>query len=197
MTRRLLIATFNRGKLEDYRLFCRSLPLELVQLGDLGITADFEEIHATFEENARAKAEFYAALAGLPTLADDSGIEIPFYGMEPGVKTRRWAGSELPDAEYFEFILRKIREIPPDQRQAQLRAVLALHREGETLLAEGKILGRLTEDYYRRSATPGYPWDRVFIIEELRKFYEELNEEENYRYNHRRIAFDKLEGFLV
>ena len=193
---RLLIATFNQGKLEDYRLFSRSLPLELVSLGDLGITDEFEEVHATFEENARAKAEHYAALSGLPTLADDSGIEIPYYGMEPGVKTRRWAGSGLPDEEYFEFILKKIRDIPPDQREAQLRAVLALHRDGRTHLAEGKILGRLTDDYYRLSATAGYPWDRVFVIEELEKFYEELDPEENYRYNHRRLAFDKLRRYL-
>jgi XTP/dITP diphosphohydrolase len=194
---RLLLATFNQGKLEDYRLFCRSLPIELVHLGDLGIHAEFEEVHPTFEENARAKAEFYAGLSGLATLADDSGIEIPYYGMEPGVRTRRWAGSELPDPRYFEFILEKIRRIPPDRREAQLRAVLALRRGGKTHLAEGKIQGRLTEDYYRESATPGYPWDRVFVIEELGKFYEELSEEENYRYNHRRIAFDKLKPYLL
>jgi XTP/dITP diphosphohydrolase len=194
---RLLLATFNQGKLEDYRLFCRALPIELISLGDLGIHAEFEEVHPTFEENARAKAEFYAGLSGLPTLADDSGIEIPYYGMEPGVRTRRWAGSELPDERYFEFILEKIRRIPPDRREAQLRAVLALRRGGETHLAEGKILGRLTEDYYRKSRTPGYPWDRVFVIEELGKFYEELSEEENYRYNHRRIAFDKLKPYLL
>jgi XTP/dITP diphosphohydrolase len=194
---RLLLATFNQGKLEDYRLFCRSLPIELVPLGALGIHAEFEEVHPTFEENARAKAEFYAGLSGLPTLADDSGIEIPYYGMEPGVRTRRWAGGELPAPRYFEFILEKIRQIPLGQREAQLRAVLALNRGGDTHLAEGKILGRLTEDYYRKSATPGYPWDRVFVIEELGKFYEELSEEENYRYNHRRMAFDKLKPHLL
>jgi len=193
---RLLIATFNQGKLEDYRSFSRSLPVELISLDDLDITDEFDEVHGSFEENARAKAEHYAALSGLPTLADDSGIEIPYYGMEPGVKTRRWAGRELPDPEYFEFILRKIREIPLDRRQAQLRAVLALHRDGRTHLAEGKILGRLTDDYYRLSGTSGYPWDRVFIIDELGKFYEELDPEENYRHNHRRIAFDKLKPQL-
>jgi XTP/dITP diphosphohydrolase len=189
---KLLIATFNKGKLEDYKNFLKELPLELLTLQDLGISEDFEEVHDTFEENAKAKSEFYSRLSGLPTLADDSGVEIPFYVMQPGVHTKRWDGIGKNDEHYIQFILEKIKAIPENERQAQLRAVLALSSEGRTQLAEGLIKGVLTDKLYERSDTHGYPWDRVFIIPEINKYYEELTPEENYQYNHRRLAVDKL-----
>ena len=194
--KKLLIATFNEGKLGDYKSFLKSLPLKIVTLDNLGITKDFDEAHETFEENAREKAEFYAKLSGLPTLADDSGVEIPFYDMKPGVHTKRWDGVGKNDEHYQKFILEKIKSIPKDQRKVQLRAVLALSIGGKTHLAQGIIKGDLTTEVYKNSETHGYPWDRVFIIPELNKYYEELTESENYKYNHRRVALEKLKPFL-
>jgi XTP/dITP diphosphohydrolase len=193
---KLLIATFNKGKLEDYKSFLKDLPSELVTLSDVGITEDFDEIYETFEDNALGKAEFYARLSGLPTLADDSGVEIPFYNMDPGVHTKRWDGIGKNDEHYIQFILEKIKAIPENERQAQLRAVLALCIDGKTHMAEGVIKGVLTDKAYEDSSTHGYPWDRVFIIPELNKYYEELSQEENYKYNHRRLALEKLKQFL-
>lgn len=194
---KLLIATFNKGKLEDYKSFLKDTAIELVTLHEFGITEDFEEVYDTFEENAKAKAEFYANLSGLPTLADDSGVEIPFYDMQPGVHTKRWDGIGRNDAHYLNFILEKIKAIPEDQRYGQLRAVLALSIDGGTHLATGAIKGNLTTEVYQNSQTHGYPWDQVFIIPELNKYYEELNEEDNFKYNHRRVAIGKLKQFLV
>ncbi len=193
---KLLIATFNKGKLEDYKFFLKNLPFKLVTLENLGITEDFEEVCETFEENASAKAEFYAKLSGLTTLADDSGVEIPFYKMAPGVHTKRWDGVGKNDEHYQKFILEKIKAIPKDQRKAQLRAVLALSINGETHMSEGIIKGILTEKVYPNSDTQGYPWDRVFIIPQLNKYYEELSDKENYKYNHRRRALENLRSVI-
>lgn len=195
--KKLLIATFNKGKAKDYKNFLKELPMKLVTLSDIGITEEFDEIHNTFEENAKGKAEFYEKLSGLPTLADDSGIEIPFYNMEPGVNTKMWDGVGKNDKAYQVFILEKIKKIPMNQREAQLRAVLALSINGKTNLAEGKIKGILSDRVYDKSNTHGYPWDRVFIIPEINKYYEELTHEENLKYNHRRLALEKLKTFLL
>ena len=192
---KLLIATFNKGKLGDYQEFCKGLPLEAIGLDDMGIKEEFDEIYGTFEENSREKAKFYAKLTDLPTIADDSGIEIPFYHMEPGVNTKRWGG-ELSDEEYSAFILNKIKQIPEGQRQAQMRAVLTLCISGNCYQAEGKILGTLTDNMYEHGTTHGYPWDKVFILNDNGKYYEALNDDENYQFNHRRIAFDKLKRYL-
>ncbi|HSW48303.1 MAG TPA: non-canonical purine NTP pyrophosphatase [Candidatus Saccharimonadales bacterium] len=194
--KKLLIATFNQGKLEDYKSFLKDFPLEFVTLSDLGITEDFDEVFDTFEENAKAKAEFYANMSGLPTLADDSGVEIPYYDMEPGVHTKRWDGIGKNDEHYQKFILEKIKVIPQNQRSAQLRAVLALSLNGETHMSEGVIKGNLTNEVYPHSDTHGYPWDRVFIIPEVSKYYEELSDAENHKYNHRRLALQKLNSII-
>ena len=194
---RLLIATFNQGKLEDYQAFCKNWGIMAVNLKDVGITEEFEEKFDTFEENAASKAEFYAKLSDLPTLADDSGIEIPYYGMQPGVKTKRWAGEAIKGQAYFDFILQKVKEIPEGQRQGQMRAVLALSTDGQTHLAEGVIQGHFTDKVYEKSFTPDYPWDPLFVLNENGKYYEELSHEENLKFNHRRIALEKLKKFLI
>ena len=130
--KKLLIASFNKGKMEDYKSFMKNLDLELLTLKDLGITEDFEEIYDSFEKNARGKGEFYSKRSGLPTLADDSGVEIPFYDMAPGVHTKRWDGLGKNDEHYLNFILEKIKAIPQEQRIGQLRAVLALTIDDKT-----------------------------------------------------------------
>ncbi|MCL5008748.1 MAG: hypothetical protein M1400_00200 [Patescibacteria group bacterium] len=194
---KLLIATFNQGKLEDYQSFCRNWGLVAVNLKDVGITEEFEETHDTFEANAKAKAEFYGRLSGLPTLADDSGIEIPFYNMEPGVKTKRWAGPGIQGKDYFNFIVEKIKAIPQKQRRGQMRAVLALYINGQAQLAEGKIIGTFTDQVYTASFTPDYPWDSLFILDANGKYYEALTPEENLEYNHRRVAFEQFKPLLI
>lgn len=193
---KLLIATFNKGKLEDYKQICKNLPFEVVSLKDIDVKEDFDEIYGTFEKNSLEKAKFYAELSKLPTIADDSGIEIPFYGMAPGVKTKRWGG-DLSEEEYFAFILKKIKQIPEGRRQAQMRAVITLCVDENCYQAEGKILGVLTDKPYECSVTSGYPWDRVFVLDANGKYYEALSREENYLFNHRRIAFDELKTYQI
>ena len=87
---KLLIATHNPGKLREYRGLLGNVPFELVSLVDLGISKEVEETGSTFHDNARLKASTYAALSGLLTLADDSGLEVDALGGEPGVLSARY-----------------------------------------------------------------------------------------------------------
>ena len=96
MTTKLLIATTNRGKLKEYREMLAGLPFEVMSLEDAGITLDVEETGETFEENAILKAKTYAAMSGMLTLADDSGLEVDALGGEPGVRSARYAGEGAP-----------------------------------------------------------------------------------------------------
>ena len=110
--------------------------------------------------------------------------------------SKRWDGIGKNDEHYQQFILEKIKAIPDGQKEAQLRAVLALASRGQIHMSEGVIKGVLTDEVYPHSDTHGYPWDRVFIIPELNKYYEELTPEENSKYNHRRFALEKLKPFF-
>ena len=92
---KLLVATHNAGKLREYRGLLGYVPFELVSLNHLGITEEVEETGATFHENAHLKASAYAALSGLLTLADDSGLEVDALDGEPGVYSARY-GEESP-----------------------------------------------------------------------------------------------------
>jgi XTP/dITP diphosphohydrolase len=101
----LLIATTNRNKLQEYVAIFAGLPFELRSLPDIGISEDVEETGATFAENARLKAEFYASRSGLSTLADDSGLEVVALGGEPGVMSHRYAGPDASDADRNALLL--------------------------------------------------------------------------------------------
>ena len=166
--RRLLVATRSRHKLRELReLLAFPDDVELVGPDDVGIPDEPEETGETFETNARIKARFYAARSGLPTLADDSGLEVDALGGDPGVRTRRYAGPDATDTLNNEKLLRVLAGLPPDQRGARYVCVLALalpDRSGprggiEVSVRRGTCRGRI-------AAAPlgdgGFGYDPIF-----------------------------------
>jgi XTP/dITP diphosphohydrolase len=99
--------------------------MELVALDDLGIEGEPVEDAATFRGNAILKARFYAERSGLPTLADDSGLEVDALGGSPGVRTRRYASEHATDEENNAKLLAELVDLPPERRTARYRCVLA------------------------------------------------------------------------
>ncbi len=124
--RRILIATRSNHKLRELRELLGPIDVELVSLDDLGIPDEVEETGATFEANARLKARAYVRLAGLPTIADDSGIEVDALGGGPGVRTKRYAGERATDAENNAKLLGALDGLPADRRGARYVCVLVL-----------------------------------------------------------------------
>ena len=127
---RLLIATRNEGKVEEYEELLADLPLALTFLTREGIAAEVEETGSTFKENAVQKAEEYVRLSGLLTLADDSGLEVDALGGEPGVFSARYAGPGATDEDRYRLLLDKMQEIPWEQRTARFRCVVAVAEPG-------------------------------------------------------------------
>jgi XTP/dITP diphosphohydrolase len=123
---RLLVATRSAHKLRELRELLGPLHAELVSLDDAAIPGDAIEDGETFESNAAKKARFFAALSGLPTLADDSGLEVDALGGGPGVRTRRYAGENATDEENNVKLLRELAGLPPERRAARYRCALAL-----------------------------------------------------------------------
>jgi XTP/dITP diphosphohydrolase len=123
---RLLVATHSRHKLAELRDLLRLERGELVSLDDLGIGDDAEETGETFETNARIKARFGGRRTGLPTLADDSGLEVDALDGGPGVRTRRYAGPNATDVDNNAKLLAALDGLPADRRGARYVCVLAL-----------------------------------------------------------------------
>ncbi|HEY6571059.1 MAG TPA: non-canonical purine NTP pyrophosphatase, partial [Candidatus Limnocylindrales bacterium] len=166
---RLLVATRSRHKLRELReLLDVSDDVELVSPDDLGIPDEPEETGETFETNARLKARFYARRSGLPTLADDSGIEVDALNGGPGVRTRRYAGPDATDPANNAKLLGELGSLPPDRRGARYVCVLALAlpAEGvgprgglETIVRRGTCRGRIATG---PKGDGGFGYDPIF-----------------------------------
>jgi XTP/dITP diphosphohydrolase len=125
MTPTILVATRSRHKLEELRTLLHLPDRELTTLDELGIDEEAVEDARTFRGNAILKARYYAGLAGVPTLADDSGLEVDVLDGEPGVRTRRYAGEHATDAENNAKLLGALEGVAPERRTAHYVCVLA------------------------------------------------------------------------
>lgn len=186
---RLLIATHNRGKLRELAELLGDVPYELVSLGDLGVHHDVDETGSTFEENATLKAETYCGLAGILTLADDSGLEVDALGGEPGVRSARYAGPDATDAERVEFLLSKLDEADLGTWTARFRCVIAIAEPGRTTtLCSGSCEGRIVPEPRGEN---GFGYDPVFEFPEIGLTMAELSAERKNRVSHRAEAARK------
>ena len=191
---RLLIATHNRGKLRELTELLGDVPYELVSLGDLGIYHDVDETGSTFEENATLKAETYCELAGVITLADDSGLEVDALGGEPGVRSARYAGPNATDADRVKFLLGKLAGTDPETWTARFRCVIAISEpNGPTPLYSGSCEGRIVSEPRGEN---GFGYDPVFLFPDISLTMAELSDERKNRVSHRAEAARKAAGWL-
>lgn len=164
---RLVIATRSEHKLRELRELLHLERGELVSLDDLGVPGDPEETGTTFETNAAIKARAAVRATGLPSLADDSGIEVDALGGAPGVRTRRYAGEHATDVDNNTKLLVALDGLPPERRGARYVCVLALALPGETgprgghlvTCARGTCRGRIASE---PRGTGGFGYDPIF-----------------------------------
>lgn len=192
--RKLLLATTNLHKLEEYRALFTDVPFELLSLKDIQLDMDVEETGTTFAENAELKALAYARASGLLALADDSGLEIDALGGAPGIYSARFAGRETPYAERFRLILEQLKELPPQQRTARFRCAITI--------AEPSGLYRTVEAWQEGiiAEAPrgehGFGYDPIFLVPELGKTNAELAPEQKNHISHRGQAAAKARNLL-
>jgi XTP/dITP diphosphohydrolase len=185
---KLLIATRNQGKLRELAALLEGVPFELVSLADVGIEDEVEETGATLEENAVLKATTYACLSGLPTLADDSGLEVDALGGEPGVRSSRYAGEGATDAQRIALLLRNLSG-KPEPWTARFRCVIAIAWPDESVeQLAGQCYGRIVR---QPRGSNGFGYDPIFLFSELGKTMAELSSEEKNRLSHRSAAARK------
>ena len=192
--RRLLIATNNAGKLREYRLLLKGVPFALVSPAEAGVALDIEETGATFEENARLKAQAFARASGLLTLADDSGLEVDELGGEPGAMSHRYAGENATDADRVRYLLGKLQGVPPEKRAARFRCVIAIARpDGRVETCSGECAGVIALE---PRGEHGFGYDPVFFLPELGKTMAELPADVKNRISHRARAAEKARAVL-
>lgn len=194
---KLLIATHNKAKFAEIAHFLQGIPYQLVSLADLGIDFDVEETGATYEENAILKATTYCALSGLPTVADDSGMEIQALNGEPGLYTKRYLGECLSEQEKREKLLEKMAHIPASERGARFVCVMALAwPDGSINIYNGYMPGAIATSM-RGTPVPQFPYWNLFEHIESKKTCSELRDEGREPATHRAVAMQNLVNDLL
>lgn len=193
---RLLVATHNKGKLEEMAALLAPLGITCVGAAELGL-AEPPETENTFVGNARIKAHAAARATGLPALADDSGIEVEALGGAPGVYTADWA--ETPNGRDFVLAMTRtwdeLEKInAPYPRRARFRSTLVLAwPDGEDQVFEGKVEGQVVWPMRGRQ---GHGYDPMFVPEGYDITFAEMDPAEKNRISHRADAFAKLMAAL-
>ena len=189
MQRTVVLASNNAGKLAEFTSLLAPLGLELCKQSELGIS-EAEEPHATFVENALAKARHVAQLSGLPALADDSGVCVPALGGAPGVLSARYAGEPKSDARNNQKLIQDLSA--HEDKSAYYYCVLVYLRHAQDpqpVIAEGRWDGKII-------ATPrgenGFGYDPHFWIASLNKTAAELSADEKNQLSHRGHALRAL-----
>jgi len=189
-----LLGSANRGKLREYREILQGLDLELIAPSDLEpVPPEPDEDAATYAENASAKARAYARASGLPTIADDSGLEVSALRGAPGVRSRRFFGEDATAEERNAKLLALLEDVA--DRSARFVCVTALALPDRHVeLFEGEVHGEIAES---PRGNAGFGYDPVFVIAGDGRTMAELSPDEKHRISHRGLAGAKLRARLA
>lgn len=186
----IVVATGNPGKVREIAAALAPTGFEVYGLEALADATPVAETGATFEENARIKAEGYSRRTPHTVLADDSGLEVDALHGAPGVLSARYGGPMLRDPERCAVLLKALLDTPNPERTARFRCVLALARDGRTIatfdgVVEGTILRMPRGDN-------GFGYDPIFFHAPSKRAFAELTLEEKQKVSHRGQALRKL-----
>jgi XTP/dITP diphosphohydrolase len=190
---KILVATTNPGKIREIRGILAGLPVELVTLTDFPAVTEPEETGATFAENARLKALYYAAATGLPSVADDSGLEIDALDKAPGVHSARWHGQDY--AVKFAKIYELLGEKGVATSPARFVAAVAFAEDGRvTFESRGVVEGMIAAE---PKGSNGFGYDPIFLYPPLGCTLAEVEGDAKARVSHRGAAFRAFRDYLL
>ena len=196
MSEKFVIATHNANKLKEMSDILSKLGVSVLSPADLGITVEVEETGTTFSENAMIKAKAFCAAAGLPAIADDSGLCVDALNGGPGVYSARYGGEGLDDRGRYMLLLNNMRG--QTTRAAHFAcAVCCAFPSGDELTAEGTCEGAVA---FAPMGENGFGYDPVFLVPEKAKTFAQLTAEEKAEISHRGKALaafvEKLGTYL-
>jgi XTP/dITP diphosphohydrolase len=183
---KLCVGTTNRGKQRELRELLGDWPGEIVFPQQLGLALEVKETGQTFAENAAQKARAYARAAGMPALADDSGLEVDALGGAPGIRSARYAGPGASDEDRVRKLLAELEGVPPERRTARFRCAVAIARpNGGVSIADGTCEGQIA---FAPRGENGFGYDPVFVVSGRGVTMAELPAEAKNQISHRARA---------
>ena len=189
MLKELVVATHNQGKVEEFKVLMKDLPIEIKYLADFDAVPAPAETGRTFAANARLKATYYARKLGKPCIADDSGLEVQALDGAPGVRSARYAGEEASDEDNNKLLLHNMKF--QVKRPCRFRCALCVAQ------ADGKVMNEVDGIcdgmlLHEPLGTEGFGYDPLFWSTELHKGMGEATMQEKNKISHRGKAIRKL-----
>lgn len=191
MTRRVVLASGNSGKVREIGALLAGLDIEVVPQSDFNID-EAEETGLTFVENAIIKARHAAQLTGLPAIADDSGLEVDALKGAPGIYSSRFAGVDASSQDNVNKLLADLQEIPEAQRTARFQCVIVYleHAADPTpVICQGRWEGRIL---FASHGTNGFGYDPIFYVPTHDCAAAELPPDVKNQLSHRGVALKQL-----
>ncbi len=190
---KLILATHNYGKLQEIKGILNDLSIEISSLSDYSSIPEIVEDGETLEENALKKAREIFHLTGIPTLADDTGLEVSFLDMAPGVISARYAGEKVSYEANNRKLLKELDNVPAHKRTAQFRCVAAFIAKDIEKITEGICHGKIIDNL---RGTGGFGYDPLFVPDGYDLTFAELPIETKNKISHRANAFQKMKSIL-
>lgn len=190
----ILLATRNPDKVRELALLLGDLGIRIRTLADFPAAPEVEEDGTTCEANALKKARRMASATGLPSVADDTGLEVDALGGRPGVFAARYAGGNATYEDNCRKLLKELEGVPSARRTARFVTVAALAMPGRrSQVATGTLAGVIAE---KCVGSQGFGYDPVFFVSELGRTLAELTADEKNRISHRAKAFRSMADIL-
>jgi XTP/dITP diphosphohydrolase len=190
---RAVLASRNEKKLKEMQDILSTLGIEVVLPSQLGIDIEVEETGSTFEENALLKARAVMEAAGIPAIADDSGLVVDALGGGPGVYSARYGGPELDDGGRIRLLLQNL--LGQTRRSCRfVCAIACVFPNGDVVTARGECEGVVA---FAPQGEGGFGYDPVFFLPSLKRTMAQLSPEEKHQVSHRGNALRQLKENLA
>jgi len=193
---KIMLATKNPGKIKEITKLLQNTNIQLLSHKDIDIP-EVEETGMTFVENALLKARSSSDVTGLPSIADDSGLEVDYLNARPGVKSARYSGERATNESNNIKLLKELEGVSFEKRSARYRCVIVFARfknDPFPLISTGSWEGFIAES---PKGTNGFGYDPLFFLPKFGKTSAELTDEEKNLISHRAIALKGIENFFV
>lgn len=191
----VLIATTNQGKLREIRQILRGVPVAVKTLEDFPHVAAPDETGASFAENARQKALYYARATALVTLAEDSGFVVDALGGEPGIHSARYLREDAPYIERFNDIYARVKKSGASNRSARFVCAAAVAESEASVFETSKTVEGLLAP--APAGSNGFGYDPIFFYPPYGKTFGEVSDEEKTAVSHRGQAMRAVREYLL
>ena len=190
----LILATHNKDKCKELEAALEGKGIKILTLLDFPNIGDIEENGTTLEENAFIKSRTVFNITKIPTISDDTGLEVDALGGEPGIFSARYAGNSATYDDNVNKLLENMKNIHHYDREAYFKTVVTFVSKDLELVARGSVKGTITKN---KKGNKGFGYDPIFYIPELKKTFSEMSIKEKQRISHRGEAIKRLVELLL